>query len=98
MAKKITAVPSSLWLVLELNEYLTLRNKGLLHAIPEARYVSLTGTYHDWYRALPPDWLNGRYFAVKTIQLPSSGQPLSFRDIEVGDYYSLYPQSPGLMN
>lgn len=92
MAKKEVFQPLQHWLIVELSEYFTLRNRGLLHTIPTSRYVDTNATYRDWYRALPPGWDNGRYFVVRAIRPMNADVALRFQDVEVTTFYALQPE------
>jgi len=76
-----------------MSEYFTLRNRGLLHALPSSRYVSEAATFSEWYRALPPSWDNGRHFVVKAIRPAPAGELLRFQDIEPTTFFALQPEN-----
>ncbi len=83
------------WLVLELSEYFTLRNRGLLHALPASRYVPVAGATHrdwnHWYGELPTNWHAGRHFVVRATP-PDAGKPLRFDAIDGTAFYALNPK------
>lgn len=92
MAKTVFA-PAAQWLILELSEYFTLRNRGLLHALPASRYVSEIATFSEWYRALPPAWDNGRHFVVKATRNDLVGELLRFQEVEPNTFFALQPEN-----